>query len=208
MNIKSFYTMSPIFEGGRFDGDKPVCVFSAPTVFLHMMRCLLDGESDETPIDETKERIFVSRVTFELDGEEIELCGVLCADQSFFVAVKDGEHFSAERTQTVVAKLRSMKRDERNSYSFLNKYIANENNLSECDYNIANFKHFIEIAREETEKGDTRPIYVFNFFERLDAATDIAPFIDLLASLGRQVFIGIGNYPIERFENCTKVQIV
>ena len=208
MKIKSLYTTSPIFEGGRFDADKPVCVFAAPAVFLHMMRCLLDGESDDTPIDETKERTFVSRVAFELDGEEIELCGVLCDDQSFFVAVKDGERFSADRTQTVVAKLRSMRRDERNSYSFLNKYIANENNLSECDYNIANFKRFIEIAREETEKGDTRPIYVFNFFERLDEATDIAPFVDLLASLGRQVFIGIGNYPIERFEKYTKVQVV
>ena len=200
MKIKSFYTTSPIFEGGRFDDDKPVCVFAAPAVFLHMMRCLLDGESDDTPIDETKERTFVSRVNLELDGEELELCGVLCDDQSFFVAVKDGEHFSAERTQTIVAKLRSMKRDERNSYSFLNKYVANENNLSECDYNIANFKRFIEIARKETEKGDTRPIYVFNFFERLDEATDIAPFVDLLASFGRQVFIGIGNYPIERFQ--------
>ena len=208
MKIKSFYTTSPIFEGGRFDDDKPVCVFAASAVFLHMMRCLLDGESDDTPIDETKERTFVSRVNLELDGEEIELCGVLCDDQSFFVAVKDGEHFSAERTQTVVAKLRSMKRDDRNSYNFLNKYVANENYLSECDYNIENFKKFIEIARKETEKGDTRPIYVFNFFERLDEATDIEPFIDLLASLGRQVFIGIGNYPIERFEKYTKVQVV
>ena len=208
MKIKSFYTTSPIFEGGRFDDDKAVCVFAAPAVFLHMMRCLLDGESDDTPIDETKERTFVSRVNFELDGEEIELCGVLCDDQSFFVAVKDGEHFSAERTSEVIAKLRSMKRDDRNSYSFLNKYIANENYLSECDYNIANFKRFIEIAREETEKGDARLIYVFNFFERLDEATDIAPFIDLLGSLGRQVFVGVSNtYPFERFES-DNVQVV
>ena len=208
MKIKSFYTTSPIFEGGRFDDDKPVCVLAAPAVFLHMMRCLLDGESDDTPIDETKERTFVSRVNLELDGEEIELCGVLCDDQSFFVAVKDGEHFSVERTQKIIEKLRSTKRNEGNSYNFLNKYITNENNLSECDYNIENFKRFIEIAREETEKGDTRPIYVFNFFERLDKATDISPFIDLLSSLGRQVFIGIGNYPIERFENNDNVKII
>ena len=206
MKIKSFYTTSPIFEG--FDADKPVCIFAAPALFLHMMRCLLDGESDDTPIDETKERTFVSRVNLELDGEEIELCGVLCDDQSFFVAVKNGERFSADRTQTVVAKLRSMKRDESNSYNFFNKYVANENNLSECDYNIANFMRFIEIAREETVKGDSRPIYVFNFFERLDEATDISPFIDPLASLGRQVFIGVGNYPIERFENNDKVKII
>ena len=105
MKINSFYTTSPIFEGGRFDEGKPICVFAAPTVFLHMMRSLLDGETDDTPIDESKERTFVSRVNLEIDGEDIELCGVLCDDQSFFVAVKDGEHFSAEQTQKVIAKL-------------------------------------------------------------------------------------------------------
>ena len=147
-------------------------------------------------------------MNFEIDGEEIELCGVLCADQSFFVDVKDGEHFSADRSPKVIAKLRSIKRDDRISYNFLNKYVANENYLSECDYNIENFKRFIEIAREETEKGDTCPIYVFNFFEHLDEVTDIAPFIDLLASLGRQVFVCVGNYPIERFEKNDKVKII
>ena len=208
MKIKSFYTTSPIFDGGRFDECKPICVFAAPAVFLHMMRCLLDGESDDTPIDETKERTFVSRVNFEIDGEDVELCGVLCDDQSFFVAVKDGEHFSAERTQEVISKLRSMKRDERNSYNFCNKYVANENNLSECDYNIENFNRFIEIVKEETAKGDTRPIYIFNFFERLDDATDITPFVESLATIERQVFVGISNnYPLERFES-DKVQLV
>jgi len=208
MKINSFYTTSPIFEGGGFDEGKHICVFAAPAVFLHMMCCLLDGDSDDTPIDESKERTFVSRVNFEFDGEDIELCGVLCDDQSFFVAVKDGEHFSAEQTQKVIAKLRSMKRDERNSYNFLNKYVANENNLSECDYNTANFNRFIEIVKEETAKGDARPIYIFNFFERLDESTDITPFIDALATLDRQVFVGVSNtYPIERFEN-GKVQLV
>ena len=208
MKIKAFYTASPIFEGGRFDEGKPICVFAAPTVFLHMMRCLLDGESDDTPIDESKERTFVSKVKFDLDGEDIDLCGVLCDDQSFFVAVKDGEHFSAERTKEVIAKLRSMKRDERNSYNFLNKYTANENNLSECDYNIENFNRFIEIVKEETAKGDTRPIYIFNFFERLDEATDITTFTDALAAIGRQVFVGISNsYPLECFDS-GKVHVV
>ena len=98
--------------------------------------------------------------------------------------------------------------DERNCYNFHHKYIRNEYCLGESSFNIENFKKFIEIAREETVKGDTRPIYVFNFFERLDEATDILPFIDLLASLGRQVFVGVSNtYPFERFES-DKVQVV
>ena len=71
-----------------------------------------------------------------------------------------------------------------------------------------NFNRFIEIVKEETAKGDTRPIYIFNFFERLDDATDITLFIDALATLDRQVFVGVSStYPIERFEN-DKVQLV
>lgn len=208
MRIKGFYTTPSIFEGGRFDETKPVCVFSGQPIFLHMMRCLLDGESDNTPIDESKKWTFVSRVTFELDGEDIELCGVLCDDQSFFVGVKDEDHFSAEKTAATLSKLRKLKSDERNSYSFLNKYVENENNLSECDYNIENFNRFIEIVKEETAQCDTRPIFIFNFFERLDEETDITTFIDALAAIGRQVFVGISNnYPLERFES-DKVQLV
>ena len=85
--------------------------------------------------------------------------------------------------------------DKRNCYNFHHKYLKNDNYLGESSFNIENFKKFIALVREETVKGDTRPIYVFNFFERL-------------ASLGRQVFIGVGNYPIERFENNDKVKII
>jgi ERCC4-related helicase len=121
------------------------------------------------------------------------------------VVVDYRDVFSDEGSEEGASKL-SM--DERNSYNFFNKYVANENNLSECDYNIANFNRFIEIVKEETAKGDTRPIYIFNFFERLDEATDITPFIEALASLGRQVFIGVSNTcSLERFES-DKAQLV
>ena len=99
-------------------------------------------------------------------------------------------------------------KDERNCYRIQNRYFKDDRNLSECDYNIENFKRFIEIVKEETAKGDTRPIYIFNFFERLDEATDITSFIEALASLGRQVFVSVSNtYPLERFKN-SKVQVV
>ncbi len=99
-------------------------------------------------------------------------------------------------------------KDEKNCYSIHNRYFKNDRNLSECDYNIENFNRFIEIVKEETAKGDTRPLYVFNFFERLDETINITPFIDALATLDRQVFVGVSNtYPIERFES-DKVQLV
>ena len=49
MKVKRFYTTATIFEGGKFNDDKPICVFAAPAVFLHM-RCLLDGESDKVQL--------------------------------------------------------------------------------------------------------------------------------------------------------------
>lgn len=45
MKIKSFYASSPLFEGGRFDDDKPVCVFAAPAVqvFVGVSTTLLNA---------------------------------------------------------------------------------------------------------------------------------------------------------------------
>ena len=206
MKIKSFYTTYSDYAE-TFNENKPICVFSGRPIFLQMMRCLLDGKSDNAPIDEVKGQTFVSRINFELDGEDIELCAVLCDDRRYFAGVKDGEYFSKKRTTAIISKLSTLKSDKKNSYNFLNKYAENDS-LSECDYNIENFNRFIEIAKAGTQNGDTRPIYIFNFFERLDEAIDITPFIDALASLGRQVFVGISNnYPLKRFEN-DKVQLV
>ena len=81
--------------------------------------------------------------------------------------------------------------------TFLNATIASQT-----------LRNLLKSQEKKQKKGDTRPIYVFNFFERLDEATDIASFVDLLVSLDRQVFVGVGNYPIERFENNGKVQIL
>ena len=208
MKIKSFTTTSPLFPSASFESDKPVCFFAGASIFLHMMRCLLDGESDNTPIDESKERTFVSRVNFEIDGEDIELCGVLCSDQSFFIAVDTENGFSKFETKKCLSKLFTFKSDEKNYYCMEHKYVTNDDYLSESDFQIANFKRFLRIVKCETKRGDNRPIYIFNFFERIDEAADIIPFIDELASFGRQVFISIStNYPEEKITR-DKVQIV
>lgn len=92
--------------------------------------------------------------------------------------------------------------DKRNCYSIHNRYFINDKNLSEQEYNVENFKCFLEIVKAETEKGDTRPICIFDFFDRLDEAVDITPFLEPLSALGRQVFVGVSEgYPIERIES-------
>ena len=84
LKIKSFQTEPAVFPSVCFDSEKPVCFFVGAGAFLQLMRCLLDGEDEGTLIDEEKDRVFVSRVAFEKDGESYELCGVLCDDQTFF----------------------------------------------------------------------------------------------------------------------------
>ena len=100
-------------------------------------------------------------------------------------------------------------KDEFNSYDLYKQYFRDSSTLAESDRNIEIFKHFIEVVKEQTNKGDTRAIFVSNFFEYLDEATDIKPFIDLLDSLKRQVFIEVSkNYPIERFKNNVEIKII
>ena len=140
MKIKGFKTTSHLFPFISFDSNKPVCVLVGASVFLHMMRCLLDGENDGTPIDESKKRTFVSTVNFEHNEKEYELCGVLCDDQSFFVAVCDGECFSEEKTRECLEFLKKQTSGEKNYYCLEHKYYTLENTLSESDYRVANFK--------------------------------------------------------------------
>lgn len=199
MKIKSFATTSPLLSNVNFEDNKPISVFFGTSVFLHMMRCLLDGEDDGTPIDKTKEQTFVSRVNFELDDKKYELCGVLCDDQTFFVAVNTENGFSEMDTKECISKLRRLSNDAKNHFCLENKYVSNDHCLSESDYRIANFKRFLEAVKEETAKGDSRPIYIFNLFERINKAVDVTPFLDELSSFGRQVFISVtANYPTEK----------
>ena len=207
MQIKFFSTTSHLFTNVNFESNKPICIFSGASVFLHMMRGLLDGQDDGTPIDTAKEQTFVSRVGFGLEGVEYELCGVLCDDQTFFMAVNTESGFSKSATKECISKLRALSSDAKNLFCLENKYVNNDHCLGESDYIIANFKKFLEIVKEETEKGDSRPIYVFNLFERIDESVDVMPTLDELASLGRQVFVSVtANYPTEKLAH-NSVQI-
>ena len=99
-------------------------------------------------------------------------------------------------------------KDERNCYRIQNRYFKDNRNLSECDYNLENFLCFLEIVKTETQKGDRRPIYVLDFFERLDEAFDITPFLEWLDSIERKVFIVVpSTYPVERFNRYKTLHI-
>ena len=58
--------------------------------------------------------------------------------------------------------------------------------FAETDRRLVAFGQFLEQLPD-----DGRPVFLYGFLDRLDAATDISPLLDRLASLGRQVFIAV-----------------
>ena len=65
-------------------------------------------------------------------------------------------------------------------------------------------REFIDKCNEDEHS----PIFIYDYFDRLDEAIDITPILDGLASLGRQIFISVcPNYPEVKHEKVQMVQI-
>ena len=198
MNVKSFETNSPMLPRVVFEDDKPICFIAGPSVYLHLMRSLLDGDSEESEVSEGRGHTFVSRVDFELRGKNYCLCGVLCDDQTFFLAVDKYHKFSPIDTRDCQRLLKEIDLGGGNVFSPLRGGRADATS-GESDLVERELKRFICSLKEDMARGDERPVYLFNCFDRLDDAVDIQPYLDALASLGRQVFVSVcGGYPTEK----------
>ena len=79
--------------------------------------------------------------------------------------------------------------DKKNYYRHSNNYVEYESYMSLSDYSLANFKAFLEIVRKETQKGDTRTIYIDGFFDRIDESVNITPILNELMKLHRPIMI-------------------
>ena len=65
-------------------------------------------------------------------------------------------------------------------------------------------REFVDKCNED----DHSPIFIYDYFDRLDEAIDITPVLDELASLGRQVFISVcAGYPEIKHEKVQMVQV-
>jgi hypothetical protein len=202
MKIKGFGTSSPIFSGTNFDESRPITVFSCPSAFLLMMRCLARGELVPEREDFAEAGLVHSRIEIELGGRIYEL---MSTPRSHSMLAR-GE---SERLAIRLRALCGMQRDLFDIDEVKRQaHLLGNPPLSECDITVAAFRSFLEsIKSGERCKGDT-PIYVMNFFERLDEAIDPLLFIEELASLGRQVFVSVTpSYPAERLVH-DKVQII
>ena len=78
---------------------------------------------------------------------------------------------------------------------------GNLDRLGESDETLRRFQLFLQEAQRCSMPGDTRPLFLSNFLERLDEAVDLQPIFEALNATGRQVFIAVPHYyKIEKLE--------
>lgn len=147
---------------------KPICFLRGRTAneLMDQMRALLAARHHKPCGD------FLLRGTVALDGKEYEVV-CLCTD-------KDAH----PRIAANLNQLRDTARRDTEEY------------LRGCRTPCSSSENALVGKAVVESVVDRRPIFIYNYFDRLDAAKDVAPILDRLASLGRQVFIGVcPGYP-------------
>jgi hypothetical protein len=80
--------------------------------------------------------------------------------------------------------------------------------LDQCHKRDTDNSNVLIKTADITAPDDDRPIFLYDYFDRLDEAIDITPILDKLASPGKQVFISVcSGYPEIKHEKVQMVQI-
>lgn len=188
MKIKHFEITSANTLNLEFTATAPICVLHGhySDLALDLLRELIGDFGAQNDPDRFDDGRFVIHADIEMDEKDYAVCYIRGADtmgdNRLAVNFVPGSiKFSTDDTKEFLEKCNKRARDASN---VLNKTA----DMIPCD--------------------DERPIFIYDFFDRLDNAVDITPMLDKLASLGRQVFISVCNcYPTQKIL-CDKVQII
>lgn len=81
--------------------------------------------------------------------------------------------------------------------------------LGESAETLRRFQFFLKEIQRCFLLGDTRPLFLYNFLERLDEAVDVGRILKALNATGRQVFIAVPHYyEIKALEEMPYVTII
>jgi hypothetical protein len=169
-----------------FASNNPICVFYGhySNLVLDLIREVIgDYGSIENPnrIDDGR---FVVHADIEIDSKNYAACYIRNAD------------FIGDNRLAVNFGPDSIRFSNDDTNEFVKKCNAHHINATNILVKTANIE----------SSTDDRPIFIYEYFDRIDEAVDITPVLDRLASLGRQVFISVCSaYPEIKHE---KVQIV
>lgn len=179
MKINSLQITSATALLLNFEPCAPVCVLRGrySDLALDLIRELIgDFGARENP-DRIDDGVFVISADVAMDEKKYNACYIRNADyigdNRLAVNFKPNSmEFSTDDTEEFVEKCNALDTDDSN-------ILYGSADVKPCD--------------------DTRPIFIYDYFDRLDEATDLDPILNMLVASGRQVFVAVcRNYPIEK----------
>ena len=188
MKIKNLAITSPSALDLELDITSPVCLLSGEhsELALDLIRELIGDYNAKNDPDCYDDGRFVIHSDIEMDGKNYNVCYIRNAD------------FMGDNRLAVNFGANSIRFSEDDTREFVDK--CNERDVDNHNVLIK--------AADIFSCEDDRPIFIYDYFDRLDEAIDITPILNKLSSLGRQVFIAVcPNYPVEKLEH-DAVQIV
>lgn len=188
MKINNIQITSASTLNIEFSSTAPICVLRGrySDLALDLMRELTGDFGAQNDPDRIDDGRFVLHADVEMDGKNYAVCYIRNAD------------FMGDNRLAVNFEPNSIRFSEDDTCEFIDK--CNERDVD--NHNV-----LIKTA-DVVSCADDRPIFIYDYFDRLDEAIDITPILDKLSSLGRQVFIAVcPNYPVEKLKH-DAIQIV
>lgn len=177
----------------------PVCILRGrhSDLALDLIRELMGDYGAQNDPDRVDDGRFVIHADVQMDRKHYTVCYIRNAD--FMGDCRMAVNFQADATAFSTDDSRTATREYLDKRAQRNTDCTNvldasrlppDPRFAETDRRLVAFGQFLEQLPD-----DGRPVFLYGFLDRLDAATDISPLLDRLASLGRQVFIAVcSNY--------------
>ena len=188
MKINHFQITSASTLNIEFATTVPICVLRGrySDLALDLMRELIGDYGAQNDPDRIDDGRFVIHADIEMDNKNYSVCYIRNAD------------FMGDNRLAVNFEPNSIRFSGDDTREFANK----------CNERDTDNSNVLVKTADIASCADDRPIFIYDYFDRLDEAIDITPILDNLASLGRQIFIAVcANYPTKKLKH-HNVQIV
>lgn len=182
MKINHFGITSASTLDVEFSLTLPICILHGrySDLAIDLMRELIGDYGAQNDPDRVDDGRFVIHADIEMDGKKYSVCYIRNAD------------FMGDNRLAVNFEPNSFHFSEDDTREFVDK----------CNERDKDYSNVLIKTADIASCADDRPIFIYDYFDRLDEAIDITPILDKLSSLGRQVFIAVcSNYPIENLKH-------
>lgn len=188
MKIRRIQITSAATLNFDFTSTAPICVFRGrySDLALDLVREVIGDRGVGNDPDRVDGGRFVIHADMEMDNQNYRVCYSRNADD------RDETRFAVNLAP--------------NSVHF--SEIDTREYVNQCNRRDTDNSNVLMKTADIVPCADDRPIFIYDYFDRLDEAIDITPILDKLSSLGRQVFVSVcANYPVEKLKH-DAVQIV